>query len=349
MSTDKTPEISFLRNVGLMMTYRCQVACPHCVVAAGPHRKEEVALEEALDWAGQIAGYRNGRIKVLSLTGGEPFCCLDKLKKIIDFAARSGMFVTVVTNAFWAKSQDEAVQVLRKLEGLKMLGISADAHHQMAIPFDRVRNAILAAQECGLSLRILAAAEDEAAPAHQAMLASLHELTSPENLQPVATFLAGRALAEIDASRYRTSGTPCQSRCAAAGAPVLFPDGQVIACIGALIALPIRHPLVLGNLRENSLAEILDKAEVNSILHTLRIWGPSKLVSMIEQSELKCELPSRYIENTICDPCYKIMSNPRLAEWVAQLATDHDHKRTVAYGRAYHLKEIEMLNSLGWR
>jgi len=51
-------DIGFLSTVGLMMTYRCQVACPHCVVEAGPHRTEEVDLAEAKDWAEQIAGYR---------------------------------------------------------------------------------------------------------------------------------------------------------------------------------------------------------------------------------------------------------------------------------------------------
>jgi len=40
-------ELPFLSNIGLMLTYHCTTACPHCVVEAGPHRKEEMSLKQA--------------------------------------------------------------------------------------------------------------------------------------------------------------------------------------------------------------------------------------------------------------------------------------------------------------
>ena len=146
MTREPGTGFAFLRNIGLMMTYRCQAACPHCVVGAGPHRKEEVSLEEAIGWISQMAAYRDGHIAALSLTGGEPFCCFEKLKEATRYAAQLGMVVTTVTNGFWATTVSEAVSVLARLEGLKMIGISADPHHQAFIPFDRVRNAVAAAR-----------------------------------------------------------------------------------------------------------------------------------------------------------------------------------------------------------
>ena len=79
----------YLETFGLLLTYRCNVSCSHCMVSAGPQRREEIALEDALDWVAQIAAYRAGRSTVLSLTGGEPFCCIDKMKKIIEFVQRA--------------------------------------------------------------------------------------------------------------------------------------------------------------------------------------------------------------------------------------------------------------------
>jgi len=35
-------ETAFCENIGFLMTYRCQVACPHCIIRAGPHRTEEI-------------------------------------------------------------------------------------------------------------------------------------------------------------------------------------------------------------------------------------------------------------------------------------------------------------------
>ena len=70
---------------------------------------------------------------------------------------------------------------------------------------------------------------------------------------------------------------------------------------------------------------------------------------MIEESEAKSELPDRYIDDVVCDPCYRIMSNEKLARWVERLAADPEYTRTVAYGRAYFLNEADMLGYLGWQ
>jgi len=340
--------IAFLRNIGMMLTYRCQAACPHCVVEAGPHRTEEISLEDALNWTNQIIKYRDGHIRALSLTGGEPFCCFDKLKAIARHGAKQGLVITTITNGFWAENIQDATKILREVVGLKMIGISADLHHQNYIPFDRVKNVVTAAKECGLPYRIIITSEDENCQEHKEFRAKIDEITSPEHIQSITTFLAGRATYAIGTSQQRTSKTPCQSRCEAAGSPVIFPDGRIIACIGALIALPTQHPLILGSVKQDSLAEILDKSEVNTILHSLRVWGPSRLLSIIKESFNDSELPDQFTENVICDPCYKIMSNKKLLLWIEQLAKDPEYIRTVAYGRYYHLKEDSMLSHLGW-
>jgi MoaA/NifB/PqqE/SkfB family radical SAM enzyme len=71
---DESPfEMPFLRNIGFLMTYRCQVACPHCIIKAGPHRRGKMRLADALKWIEQVAAYRSGYIKALALTGGSLF------------------------------------------------------------------------------------------------------------------------------------------------------------------------------------------------------------------------------------------------------------------------------------
>ncbi|HDQ05209.1 MAG TPA: radical SAM protein [Candidatus Bathyarchaeota archaeon] len=86
--SENLPEMPYLRNIGMVVTYKCQVACPHCIIEAGPHRKEEVKLDDASKWIEQIANYRNGYIKVLSLTGGEPFYDLNKLAALSSFGEK---------------------------------------------------------------------------------------------------------------------------------------------------------------------------------------------------------------------------------------------------------------------
>ena len=333
----------FLRNVGLIMTYKCQVTCPHCILEAGPHRTEELKLQDAFDWIKQIADYRNGYIKVLSLTGGEPFYNLHTLEKIAKFGEACGLIVSAVTNAYWAKTPEKAVRILKRLSAIKMLAISTDVHHQESIPFENVKNAVYAAEACGIPYHIAVCTENENDEGYRGVLEELREIVEDEAIKTAITFPAGRALKEIDVLKYQTTAEPPISACSAGSSPIIFPDGRVIACIGPVIDLRSTHPLLLGDLRRSSLQEIFDSAELNPILHTIRIWGPKKLISMIEKGGLGRYLPERYIKNSVCNACYSLMSNDTIVRFLKEIAADFDFRRKVAYARVYYLKETRMV------
>lgn len=344
---ERPMEMPFLTNVGLVMTYKCQVSCPHCIIEAGPHRKEKMLLEDTFDWIQQIVDYGNGCTKVLSLTGGEPFYNIDDLKAISAFGEARGLFVSAVTNAFWASEKETAVNLLRELGAIKMLSISTDVHHQKHIPFEWVKNAMMAADECGVPYTVAVCTEDEDDEEYQAIVDKLQESTEMDRILTAITFPAGRALKRLGTSNYKTTKEPPISACAAGGSPIIFPDGRVIACIGPVIDLKSPHPLLLGNLRENSLQEIFDRAETNPILHAIRVWGPKKLISMIEEAGLGQYLPEAYIKDSVCNACYTLMSHGKIVEFLAQLAEDFEFVRRVAYARAYYLHESNMVEYLG--
>jgi MoaA/NifB/PqqE/SkfB family radical SAM enzyme len=347
MPSEELPEMPFLRNIGFILTYRCQVACPHCIIEAGPHRKEEMLLNDAFNWIQQVASYRNSYIKVLSLTGGEPFYNIDALKRISEFGAKSGLLISVVTNAFWAFTEAEAMRTLKEIPAIKMLAISTDVHHQESIPFERVKNAVSAAKECNIPYNIAVCTESEEDIAYKKILNKLEEITEKDTINTAVTFPAGRALNKVSMLKYQTTEEPPISACSAGSSPIVFPDGRVIACIGPVIELKSSHPLILGNLHENSLQEILDSAETNSILHAIRIWGPKKLISLIKDAGLDAYLPERYIKDSVCNACYKLMSNSRIIAFLFQLDRDVEFKRKVAYARVYYLKETKMVELLG--
>jgi MoaA/NifB/PqqE/SkfB family radical SAM enzyme len=335
-------EMPFLKNIGVLMTYRCQVACPHCIIEAGPHRKEEILLEEAIDWTQQVASYRNGHIKVLSLTGGEPFINEGNLRAISDYGESCGLLVSVVTNAFWAKSEDRAVQTLKTLPAIKMLAISCDTYHQATIPFNNVKNAILAAKTCELAYNISVCTQNTEDPAYKQLLQELLELTDSETINTAITFPAGRAVKALEISRYKMSKNPPPSACSAGSSPIIFPDGKVVACIGPVISLSGDHPLLLGDLRKSKLEEILNEADGNAVLHAIRVWGPSKLISLIKETELRKALPDVYIDGSVCNACYALMANPHIAGFLRNLNEERAFAEKVAYARSYYLKEVSI-------
>jgi organic radical activating enzyme len=336
----------FLQNIGLMLTYKCQVSCPHCIVECSPHRTEEMAESDALDWIRQIAHYRNGYIKVLSLTGGEPLFDIERFRRIAEYAANQGLLTAAVTNAYWATSHERAVEVLRSIPPIAALSISTDSYHQKQIPIQRVFHAIAAARECSIPCSVAICTESQDDPAYKSLLGQLEATIGAENITTVTTLLAGRALVTIQASVYETSPEPAPYCCVPAAAPVIFPDGRVIACIGPLITLKTEHPLVLGDARKTPLEEIFDQAEVNPVLHALRVWGPSKLVELARAAGLNAKLPSAFVEGNVCDACYRLFSRPELAAFLSSLASDAEFARVTAYARMYYLKEDEMADRL---
>ena len=128
---------------------------------------------------------------------------------------------------------------------------------------------------------------------------------------------------------------------------MVFPDGRVIACIGPIIDLKNQHPLILGNLRENTLAEILDTAETNVILHAIRLWGPKRIIQRLQEAGFGDKLPKTYIKNSVCHACYELMSTPEIVSFLGELSEDREFTRKVAYGRVYYLNEPQMVIKLG--
>jgi organic radical activating enzyme len=333
----------FLRNVGLLLTYHCQASCAHCILRAGPDRHEEVRLEDARDWIRQIASYRNRYVYVLSLTGGEPFSNLKLLRATMEFAAESKLYVSVVTNGFWATKRDKATQLLRSLPEICFLSISTDLYHQKFVPFENVRNAIWAARECGIPFYVTVITDNKADTGYQRVNSELLKLTGPENIRTGITFPVGRA-AEIKADlRFSLTNEPCQDACQAASSPCIFPDGRVYGCIGPLFELQEEQPLFLGSLRESSVAEIFDRSETNVILHALRLWGPARFLSWLREAGLGEHVPTVFVSGSVCQACHSVLSDPTVRQWLHRLEQDAEFQRKVAYGRLYYLAETGML------
>jgi MoaA/NifB/PqqE/SkfB family radical SAM enzyme len=345
-ATEKETEPGFLENLGFLITYRCQVACPHCIVGAGPHRTEEMATEDIFAWLDQAAAYRNGRIRTACFTGGEPFYDVEKLGRICLQAVSRGIVPTAVTNAFWAETPRKAVETLEKLPALRVISVSTDAHHLAKIPFDRVENALNAARELGLNYNVAVCTEDVNDPRHMGLMERLERIVSRSRISTVITFPVGRAAGFVNIARYAMTDELPKGACPSAHTPVVFPDGRVSACIGPVIDLHVRHPLLLGNLREQALARILDAAEMNVALHIIRVWGPAKLYEMLDERGFGGRLPRRFVKDSICNLCYSIMSDEGLREAVADLERDSRLAQKTAYARQYYLSETTMVEAM---
>jgi hypothetical protein len=226
--------------------------------------------------------------------------------------------------------------------------ISTDVYHQEYIPLERVQNVIWAAQECGIPYYVSLVTENESDAAYLQINAEILKSTPPENIRTGITFPVGRASELASELRYSLDDHSPKGVCQAASSPCIFPDGKVYGCIGPLLELRHEHPLLLGSLRASPMPEIFDRAETNVVLHALRLWGPQRLISMLQDAGLGDRLPRQYVAGSICNACYSMLSDAVVRKWLAQLEVDTEFRRKVAYGRLYHLDEPAMLEMCGF-
>jgi organic radical activating enzyme len=341
------PGFPFLKNIGFMLTYKCTMSCPHCIVEAGPKRRKEMGLEESLDWIRQVSFYRNKHILTLGLTGGEPFYDLDRLEVISTHAREHGLFVTTVTNAFWATTKDQALKILQRMKGIQLISLSTDAHHQKLIPIENIKNAAWAARETGHLYDIAICTDSKTDPSLLLLEEDLRASGEGEHMKVTVTAPVGRAQKLMGHNNFKMESVPAGGGCVLANSPLVFPNGKVIGCTGAFVALPPTHPMLLGDLRQDSLETILDRSESNPYLHAMRLWGPYGFSVILMEHGFGHLLPKEYIKDCPCDACFKLFTDRRLVKALDAIMLDDEMLKLVAIGRAAYLDEPALAQSLG--
>lgn len=332
-------ESHFLEYVGLVITLKCPIECAHCIVEAGPHRSEEIEREKSFLWISQIADYRNGAIKRIILTGGEPFCNLILLSDIIKFSNEKGLNCSVVTNAFWAKTETSAKKVLKSLQFLDFIGISTDIYHQKSIPILNVKNAVIAAKACDIPFGINICTDSKEDLRYLEILKELSTFADKDNITTALISPVGRAASTTLSKKFQYCKEPPEFACSAASIPVIFPDGNVYGCNGPFITLPPFNPMLLGNINCESINDIFDRAQKNPVLHAIRIWGPKRIVEILQENDMGEYLPNKYIAGSLCNVCYDIFKEPEICRYLEREMNNQKFVKYISAGREYYLDE----------
>ena len=309
-------------------------AISDCPLETEVDAAKEAALDMTLDWVYQAAGYRQGMIHYLLLSGREPFANLKTLRRISSYAGSSGLSVAVHTNAFWASSREEALDTLQQLPAVDSLTLCVNPACQPAVPFNHIEHALWASKELHRHCRV--ELFGDGAERDLALM--------QERLGSLVNSLDDIAFGGFSPSDHRLpSAEPAASPCSGFAYPVVLPDGKVVACEGSRSNVMHSCPLCLGSLQERSLKEILDSAELNPVLHIIRIWGPQKLVALMREYGFGDLLPHFASEETHCELCHKLLSTLKVVEMLERIFEDSQLLHTLAYARMHYLGEPAMI------
>ncbi len=140
---------------GLILSYKCQAECRHCIYACSqrwsadwisPEDLEAILRQLSGKIMSNVFGPRTTGLSYgLHFTGGEPFLNFDLLCTAVEMADRFKIPSTFVeTNCFWAFDDDTTREKLRilKRKGLRGIMISVNPFYLEYVPFERTERAV---------------------------------------------------------------------------------------------------------------------------------------------------------------------------------------------------------------
>lgn len=257
-----------INSVCLCLTFKCDLACRHCFVSAGPERTEEMSNEQiatAID-----NSYKN--VNRMWFSGGEPTVVMDKLLFGLHYAKdkkRQYGFpdkICVQTNGNFAKTKEDAIKYL------------ALFHKNGANEIDITSNDVFHFEQM-----------DQNIPERLAKLANnmgIFENVSIGGSDYKVVKRFGRAK-NIPLEELKGFDLKYTRKCVFTGTDyVIHPNGDVLPCIYGFNN-------VYGNIYKNTLLEIIGDKKNIEISSLLREDSILRINDISNQHNLK----------DICDSC----------------------------------------------
>lgn len=129
---------------GIMLSYKCNCRCAHCLYACGPEWRGSMDFSDV----GRIFEgllKTSPRLRGFHLAGGEPFLDFERLLRVQRLATEFRIPVEYVeTNAGWCADERSTRDRLEQLRdaGLACLLVSCSPFHAESVPLDRVTMAV---------------------------------------------------------------------------------------------------------------------------------------------------------------------------------------------------------------
>ena len=280
-----------LTGLHLLLTYSCNFECDHCFVWGSPWQSGVFTLQQIRFVL--HAAQETGTIEWIYFEGGEPFLYYPILLEAVKLAGEMGFKVGIVSNAYWATSDEDALHWLAPFAGLiQDLTASSDLFHYNEKLSAQVRRASAAAQQLDIPSGVISIAR----PGDTGCLTGSGQLPEGES-QVMYRGRAAEKLSPLAQKHPWKEFTHCPHEdLLEPGRVHLDPLGYLHVCQG----------IVMGNLFQTPLKEICGSYNPKShpILGPLLDNGPVGLVE-------RYTIPHQDAYADACQLCYQVRCSLR--------------------------------------
>lgn len=121
--------MKMLTGIHFLLTYTCNFECDHCFLYCGPQAEGTFTLSQLRTVHDEMA--KIGTIKMVYYEGGEAFLFYPLMLEGIRMSREKGFKTGVVTNSYWALTEEDAELWLKPLLELEVsdVSVSNDAFH----------------------------------------------------------------------------------------------------------------------------------------------------------------------------------------------------------------------------
>jgi hypothetical protein len=277
-----------LNGLHLLLTYQCTFECDHCFVWGSPWQSGTMTIETIRKIL--IQAKEAGSVKWIYFEGGEPFLYYQTMLAGINEAQKLGFKVGIVTNSYWATSEEDAYNCISPLvDKVQDMTISSDLFHFAEKVSQQSKYVAKIAEGLNIPLGVICIEQPDnqgvssigQIPPESALI--MYRGRAAEKLVPKATLYPN---ALFTTCPHENLGDP--------GRVHIDPFGSLHICQG----------ISIGNLFTSSIKEICDgfNPRTHPIIGPLLNGGPIKLA---EQYNLQCA-------ETYADACHMCYESRKL-------------------------------------
>ncbi len=285
----------------LLYTYQCTSKCDICTFSCSPDREEKMSKEFAKKIIGEA---KENNMLLVGFAGGEPLLFKEEIIELAKYVQELGMQSTMTSNCFWANTYEEALQVIKQLQdaGVNHLKISSDDFHSVYVPYDNIKNVLMAAKHLCFRIVIGCTSLKSSGRARD-MLKHIEDYSLGTNIIEQTCYPLGRAAEKFTSDEYiyeHSFGDYCREQ----GYLTVTPDGKIYPC-GCMCGMVESRKLEVGE--NTTLKEVIDLAKEDKHVQYIAQHGIMPYIKYINEHSIPIRLPDKFID--MCHMCYELFKD----------------------------------------